>query len=145
MDDDELLDIASKLESASDNDAAHSQLSTGKPWLWLTGNRDALLRFAVAFIRAAAAPISDDDCRAEPTILEHRQINDAKTDYILGAAQRIDEFPENPDVIANRKRSAWQNDRGALLGCGIVGFIVLSILLSGIAFWWHVITGTPLR
>lgn len=145
MDDDELLDIASKLESASDNDAAHSRLSAGKPWLWLTGNRDALLRFAAAFIRAAAAPIPDDECRAEPTILEHRQINDAKTDYTLGAAQRIDEFPENPEVIAERKRGAWRNDRGALLGCGIVGFILFSILISAITFWWHVITGTPLR
>lgn len=145
MDDDELLDIASRLESATDNDAARSQLSAGKPWLWLTGNRAALLRFAAAFVRAAAAPIPDDDCRAEPTILKHRQINDAKTDYTLGAAQRIDEFPENPDVIADRKRSAWQNDRGALLGCGIVGFLLLSLLLSGIAFWWHLITGTSLR
>jgi len=145
MDDDELLDIASKLESVSDNDAAQSQLSTGKPWLWLTGNRDALFRFAAAFVRAAAAPIPDDECRAEPTILEHRQINNNKTDYTLGAAQRIDEFPENPDVIAERKRNAWRNDRGALLGCGVVGFILLSILISAIAYWWHVITGTPLR
>jgi cytochrome c oxidase assembly factor CtaG len=32
-----------------------------------------------------------------------------------------------------------------LLGCGVVGFMLLSILISAIAFWWHVITGTPLR
>jgi hypothetical protein len=145
MDDDELLDIASRLESASDDDAAHSQLSAGKPWLWLTGNRDALLRFAAAFLRAAAAPIPDDECRAEPSILEHRQITDAKTDYTLGAAQRIDDFPENPEVIAARKRRAWDNDGCALIGCGVVGFVILSLLLSGIAFWWHVYTGTPLR
>jgi len=52
MNDDELLEIASKLEAASSSDAAQSQLSVGKPWLWLTGNRDALLQFAAAFVRA---------------------------------------------------------------------------------------------
>ncbi len=67
MDDDELLKLASKLESASDLDAAESQLSTDRPWLWLTGNRDALIRLAAAFLRAAAAPIPDDESRADFT------------------------------------------------------------------------------
>ena len=102
------------------------------------------LRFAAAFVRAAAAPIPENECRAEPSLLEHRQINSTKTDYVFGAAQQIDEFPENPDIIADRKRRDWRNDRGALIGCGVVGFIILSLLLSGIAFWWHLFTGIPL-
>ena len=145
MDDDELLELASKLEASADIDAAQSHLTVGKPWLWLTGNRDSLLRFAAAFLRAAAAPIPDDECRAEPTMLEHRQINDAKIDYTLGAVQRIDAFPENPDAIANRKRSAWRNDGVVVIGCALVGFVILSLLLSGLAFWWQIFTGTSIR
>lgn len=145
MDDDELLDIASKLSSASDASKAQSQLSPGKPWLWLTGNRDALLQFAAAFVRAAASTIPKDGCRADPQIIDHRQISDGKTDYILGAAQRIDEFPESADIFADKKRREWHKDRLGLLGCALVGFVILFLLLSGIAFWWHIITIASLR
>lgn len=143
--DDELLDIASKLESGFDSDAACSQLSGEKPWLCLTGNRDALLKIATALLRAAAAPIPDDESRSKPTFIEHRQINVTNTDYVLVVADRIDSFPENPAKIARRKHRAWANDRIGLIGCGLVGFVVLSLLLSGIVFWWFIFSGTPLR
>jgi hypothetical protein len=145
MDDEEILDIASNLESASDAATAQSQLFAGKPGLWLHGNRDALIRMAAAFLRAAASPIPDNECCGEPSILQHRQICNAKSDYGLTGVQRINEFPENPDVIAARRRRAWHNDRFFFLGCAVVGFAILFLLVSGIMFWWHLFTAAPIR
>jgi len=64
---------------------------------------------------------------------------------VLGAAERIDSFPENPGIIAERRRRAWRNDRFGLFGCAFVAFVIVSLLVSGVTFWWHLITGTPLR
>ncbi len=145
MEDEELLAMASKLESSFDFDAAQSQLSLGKPWMWLTGNRDSLLLLATSFIRAAAAAIPENECRAAPVYPEHQQICIAKTDQILHAIQRIDCLPENAQVVARKKREAWCNDAVELLTCGLLGFTLLMLSISGVAFWWHIITGRPLN
>jgi hypothetical protein len=85
MNNDQLRDLLSELESSTDFHAAESQISEGKPELFLTGNRDALLLFAAAFIRAATEPIPDGECRARPSLLEHHQVTDSQTDYVLRA------------------------------------------------------------
>ena len=141
MDDEQLKELASQLESCTNLDVAESKLSEGKPCMWLTGNRDALLHIASQLIRAAAEPILDDECRAELVQLLQNQITESATDHVLGMVQRIDTFPENPNVIAQRKRSALRNDRGCLIGCAVVGFIVLSVIGAGILYWWEILTG----
>ncbi len=144
MDDEDLLEIASKLEASFDYDNAQSRLLLAKPWMWLTGNRDSLLLFAVDFLRAAGTTIPENECRAAPVFLKHEQFCDLKTDQVHYAVQRIDQFPENNTVIAERRRRAWNNEAASLLACGFLGFTVIFLLISGIALWWHLITGTPL-
>src|SRR6056297_322091 len=105
MEDDEIREIASRLTSASEAEIAQSQLTGEKlPWLWLIGNRAALLQYAAAFLRAAASPIRDGDNRGEPATLDHLQMTDSETDYILGAVQRTEQLPEAPEAIAERKQ-----------------------------------------
>ncbi len=141
MDDSELREVATRLESSLDINQATSHLFATNPFLWLTGTREALLCFAVACIRAAIAKIPEDDCRAEPSALKHRQIADSKTDYVLGAVQRINALPEDPLTISERRRKQWRNDRAWLVGCGVFAFVVLSLLVTGAMHWWEVITG----
>ena len=138
MDDNELLDIVSRLETACDYDAACSKLSGDGTELWLTGNRDGLLQFAAAFLEAAAAPIPDDETRSGPAFTEHEQIVEGETDYVLRGVQRIDSFPE----AANATKK--DRDGCALIACATIGFVILSLLLSGVVFCWHLITETPL-
>jgi len=140
MDDAELRIIADSLE-ASVGDDAESQLTQGKPFLWLTANRSGCIHFAISALRAATAPVPDGECRADPLLLEHKQINDAKSDYILGGIQRINEFPENQEAIAERKRKACRNDRVALLGCGFVGFVILFLVMIGVLALFGVFGG----
>ena len=138
MDDNKLLDIASELEAASDYDAACSKLSGDGTELWLTGSRDSLLRFAAAFLQAAAAPILDGETHSEPAFTEHEQIVESETDYFLRGVQRIDRSPEVSH--ATRKH----RDGCGLIACATFGFVVLSLLVSGVVLWWHLITETPL-
>ena len=74
-----LLEIARMLEDASDESQAISRLSGGKTTttlLWMTANRDALLNFAAGFLRAAASPVSDEECCGESVDFEHDQIEE---------------------------------------------------------------------
>ena len=131
MDDTEIQRIAELLEAISDENA-ESQLTTGQPFLWLTANRAGCIQVAVRALRAASTPIPTNDCRAEPVFLEHNQISESKEDYVIGAIQRIDKFPENKDLIDLRKRKALRNDGVALVGCGLVGFVLLFLVIAGI-------------
>lgn len=141
MSDDELEDIAAQLEKSANLDKAESHLTTGQPFLWLTGTRDALIYLAAACLRAAASSIPDEDTRSKPTSLQHRQIDETKKDYVLGAVQRIDEFPENPEVIAERKKKAWRTDQACLLGCAIIVLICFFTVASAVMLWWEIWTG----
>ncbi len=144
MNNDQLRDFLSKLESSTDYDAAESQLSEGEPELFLTGNRDALLLFAAAFLRAATAPIPNGECRAAPALLEHHQIIDSEADHILRAVQLIDQLPEDPEIIAIRKRNAWRADRFCLLGCATISFISIFVIMGSAMLWWDFFTGDRL-
>lgn len=145
MDDDELLDIAAKLEASTSIDDAKSQLSDGKPWLFLAANRDALLHVASVCLTAATAPVPDDTDRSLPHQLEHHQITDSDADHYLGSIQRLETFPPNPERIAERESVDRRRDTYALFGCATFVCIVIAILASSAMYWWHLLTGTPLR
>jgi hypothetical protein len=138
MDDNELLDIAARLEAACGYETACSKLSGEGTELWLTGSRDGLLRFATALLQAAAAPIPDGETHGESAFTEHRQIVECETDYFLRGVQRFDGFPD--PTKATRK----YRDGCALAACATFSFAILSLLLSGVILWWHLITETPL-
>ena len=141
MDDAELRQIADALDVAADEPAPKPQISQTNSLLWVTVNRTACLRFGAAFIRAATEPIIEGDCRAKPISIDHEQVCESETDSTIGAIQRIDKLPDSPDSRAWQKPGARRNDRVALLGCAVVGFVVMFLTVSGIAMWWGIFTG----
>ena len=128
MDDSELNRLADAFEACAKVADAKSGLHHDKSPLWVIANRTACIRFAAAFLRAATTPIIDDDCRGKPIPV------DVKTFSCI--IQRMETWPEPEQCREDRKRKAWRNDRIALIGCGLVTFILLFLIGPGVWFWW---------
>lgn len=146
MDDKELLDIAARLKLETSISNARSQLFDGKPWMFLLANRDALLHIASVCLTAATTSVSEETGRSLPCELEHRQTtNEAGGHRIIGSIQRLDMFPTNSEQLAEYVSPSRRQDRMALFGCAIICIGVFAVVASACMFWWHVITGEPIR
>ena len=134
MDDNQLIEIATSLEDETADAKTHIKRCKPQHLVCLTGNRAGFLRLAASCLRAAAAPIVEDDCRSRPVeILEpHKQIVDDESDCIICFLQRMETWPELNEFIEARKKRALKNDRWALLTCGVVGFVILFVIVAGI-------------
>ena len=132
MNDDELGRIADSLERSIDGEP-QSRLSQGKPWPWLSLNRDGCIAFAANLLRLAAKPPRDDGADVTQQLIGIDQINEGDDGLEIFLLRRTETVAREPiqDLESPRLR-----DRVTLLGCGIVGFLLASIFLSGIYFWW---------
>lgn len=135
MHDDELERIADSLEN-SINGAPQSRLSQGKPWHWLSLNRDGCKALAANLLRLAAKPPRDDGADVTQQLVGIDQINEDDDGLEIFLLRRIETVAREPiqDPVSPRFR-----DRVALLGCGAVAFMLVSIFFSGIYFWWQLI------
>lgn len=136
MDENRLIEIAASLEDLSAD--AKTRLQRCKPphCVALTANREGFLRLAVSCLRAAAAPIPENDCRSAPLELTeppHHQVADDDSDCIIAFLQRMETWPEPMELMEARDKRARQNDRWALVTCGVVGFVILLVLIAGFA------------
>ena len=135
MDDNQLIEIATSLEDDTAEAKTHIKRCKPQHLVGLTANRAGFLRLAASCLRAAAAPVLEDDCRSTPVeLLEppHQQIVDDDSDCIIGFLQRMETWPEPNEFIEARKKRALRNDRWTLLTCGVVGFVILSVIVAGI-------------
>jgi len=134
MEADKLIDIATTLETEAIE--SKSQIKCRKPQhcAVLTANRSGFLRLAASCLRAAAEPIMEADCRSKPVeiISPHDQVVDADSDVVICLLQRMETWPELNEYIEARKKRALKNDRPAILACGILGFALLFVIVTGI-------------
>ena len=135
MDDNQLIEIAASLEDETADAKTHIKRCKPQHLVGLTANRDGFLRLAASCLRAAAAPIVEDDCRSKPVAISepHEQVVDDDSDCIICFLQRMETWPEPDECIETRKKRARKNDRVALLTCGVVGFVLLFVIVAGIS------------
>jgi len=132
MIDDELDRIADSLERSIDGEP-QSRLSRGKPWPWFSLNRDGCIALAANLLRLAAKPPADDGTDVTQQLSGIDQINDDDSDleiFLLRRTETVAREPIDDSPTAPRLR-----DRAALLGCGVVAFLLAAIFLSGLYYW----------
>ena len=117
----------------------------GKPdgFVILTANRHGLLSLARSFLIAALSPPAESNFAGRPTLIEESltQVSDSNDDLVLGWVEHAEVVLLSENIIAERKRRAWRNDRVALLGCSIVAFIFFFLTASGVLLWIGILTG----
>ena len=109
--------------------------------IWIA-NRAALLRLAAALLRLASKDPERDapaTLRETPPLLQ--MVTDSNDRTVTEIRHAI-EVPEPLRARHARTTKRWLWDRVGLVGCAIVGFIVLGLILSGCAFWFGIVTGT---
>lgn len=136
MTDDELAEIATRLEEATDSDVARSRMGRTNPgFLLLQANRDACIQIAAALLHAASTP-AETQHRGD-RLLDYCQIEEKKTDCALRIIQRVDFAPGSN--LVQRDTRPGIGDRVFLLGCAVVTFVLVFLLASGVLFWVRLI------
>lgn len=139
----ELARFAASLDERSEGFEPYFQLTLGEKgaFVW-TANRAALLRYAASFLRLAGRdPESDSlsDLSERPAV-EHFIIEQDKNAIV--EIRHTLAIPEPQTVEITHRRRLWLKDRIGLVGCAIVGFFLISLVLSGCAFWYMIMTGS---
>ena len=105
-----------------------------------TANRAGLLRLARTSLLAALEPMIADDCRSRPMHdPDLVQVREGKSDRFLGFIERMEAWPEPVELIQERRRKAYRQDRFALLGCGVVACVLLTVFMAGLIAIWKAI------
>lgn len=135
MNDDELERIADSLENSIAGEP-QSRLSRGKPWPWLSLNRDGCIALAANLLRLAAKPNRKDGADVTQGLDGIDQINEDEDGLEIFLLRRTETVGREPVQESDSPRL---RDRVVLLGCGIIAFFFSSVFLSGIYFWWTLI------
>jgi hypothetical protein len=147
MDDDKLRMILAELNDQLTGGEARSQITIAKPacYVCLTANKHGLVSFARTFLTAALLPESDHDSASNLSTTQldqsHVQIARSDEELALGWIEHAHEVPMSEENIAAVRRQAWRNDRFFLLGCGLIGFVMMFLMTTGIATWIAIING----
>jgi len=144
MDDALLRRIIAEIDEFSRDGEARSHIWMGKPanLVFITANRDGLISLARALLMAALSPTSGVGGSRPVTIEDtHLQILNSKEDVAIGYIENAEVVPIPEETVAERKRQARKNNRFALLGCALVGFILSSLIVSGLSLWIGIVTG----
>ena len=138
----EFMQLAASLDEQADGVDAYSQLTMvdvhKRVWI---ANRAALLRYAASCIRLASRDPNRDSAANlyERPPVEHFVVGqDAPTIVEIRHALAV---PEPHAVKLARRRTLRLKDRLGLLGCAIIGFFLIGLVLSGCAFWFMVLSG----
>jgi hypothetical protein len=147
MDDDKLRMILAELNDQLTGGEARSQITIAKPacYVCLTANKHGLVSFARTFLTAALLPESDYDSASNLSTTQldqsHVQIARSDEELALGWIEHAHEVPMSEENIAAVRRQAWRNDRFVLLGCGLIGFVMMFLMTTGIVTWIAIING----
>ena len=145
MDDESLRRIIAELDDCPDDTEPRSRIVAGKPdpFLFLAANKSGLISLSRTCLIAALSPQQSSQANVNVTRVPetHVQIWESRGDFLLGWIERSETIPIPKEVEAERRQMSWQKDRLTLLGCAIIGFIVLFLLISGVLFWGAVLTG----
>ena len=146
MNNEAIRKLVEDIETLHFDGEPRSQISSGKPdhYIFITANQCGLVRLARSFLIAALSP-PDKEAFTHPPIVDEpdSQILNSPSDLAIGWIHHAEVVPIPDDVILNRKRDAWTNDRFALYGCGFIAFVLLFLLMSGVCFWTSIIAGNP--
>lgn len=144
IDTSELLEFADSLDKATDGCDTVSQLAfaeDGRHGFRLIANRSALLRLSALMLRLACKNPQEATQQSLVEPVTHEQIMIGATDSMIADIRHTATFPD-PIVVQHREeRRWWMRDRLFLIGCGIVGFVLMGLLLSGLAFWSMIFSG----
>lgn len=111
-------------------------------YLYVTANQAGLIQLARTCLVAAISPIELENGARPITVDEPLdQALDGPDDAFIGWIHRTDVVPISDEIQARRRAKAWRSDRLALLGCGLVGSLLMFLLVSGVLLWGAIITG----
>lgn len=142
MDDDSLRRIIAEIDELPRDGEPRSHAWIEKPtnYVGLMANKAGLVSLARAFLLAAVSP--DAGPRLTSIDEPHLQVMKSKDDVAIGWIQQADVVPIPQEDIEARQREAWRNDRFFLLGCSLIGFVVLFLVISGLGLWIGIISGS---
>lgn len=137
--------VLEELERLPIEEPPRSQIETGSPadYLFITANRSGLLSWSRAFLRAALQAPAEHKVDRSPERLDfdHDQVIADKRGFALGFIEHASVVPLSPEVLTRRRRAAWRNDRYLLVGCALIGFFVMFLIVSGVMLWFGLIFG----
>ncbi len=144
MDDSEIREIAERLMDAGSS-SAQTHLHRDGHALFLTANREGLLRLAGSLVRASVEPIVTEDGHSKIIGMDDliSQSKDDETDCFLVAVLRRETVPETDEGIRKRRGRMSMRDCLALLGCASVAFFFLFFFAVGLVVSYSTLTGKP--
>ena len=143
---DEIRQIADQLAASHEDKPPRLQASELNPpdTIRLSGNRSGLIALARALLLAAASPASTFEEREVVQVEEEDiWVLDRPNDVAIGYIEHRDVVPPSPEELKRARDAAWRNDRGCLLGCAAIGFVLLFLMVSGIILWVGIFLGNP--
>lgn len=142
----EIRQIADQLAASHEDKPPRLQASEFNPpdLIGLSGNRSGLIALARALLLAAAGPVSASDHR-ELVQMEEEDVwvLDRPNDVAITYIEHRDVVPPSPEELERESDAAWRNDRGWLLGCAVIGFMLLFLMVSGVILWVGIFLGNP--
>lgn len=146
MDAQHLQQALQLLESAGHPSEARTQFSRADktPHVMLVANQAGLVSLAVTLLRAALSPASEGtESSLSPFDHELDQIQLSQHDLLLGWVEHSNLVPIPEEIFAQRRRQSLVRDRVALIGCSLVGFILMMLLITGLFTWIGMVLGNP--
>jgi hypothetical protein len=130
MNDNQLPEIIDELQAeASKGDPRVSIDCTG-PCLFITANRAGYLKLATTFMEAALTPLNPPESPNYPQIRELTGIAyPIYSKLFLAGLHHQEEWPDESQEIAKRKKHAKKSDRIALFTCAIIVFLAIMVCI----------------
>ncbi len=141
MDDETIREILTRFDdSIADNAKSNFRKEHPRNWVFAIGNKAGLLCLAKTFLRASIEPIREGVSESKPVVVDqpHLQVVQNKNDFQVGFVQRTEDWPATDDIWVRRKQNARAIDRVFLLGCGVIAFIFIFLLIGGVTYWWSI-------
>ena len=129
MSEERISQLADELESLAAGEKAQLRSAEHSPpgWIFVSGNRAALLRLAACCLRASLGTIGPDHS-ARPVQLDDaidQGIMPEKHDRRIGFIERVESFPDYEAVLQDRRRRSKAVDRWILVGCALFIFFFI--------------------
>ena len=123
---------------------SHMEIAKPEAYFCVTANQSGHVLLARTFLEAALAPANDEQNQVVTCVHDRlTQFFDIKGDLLLGLVLRSEEIPVPDEAIAQRKRAARKQDRPILAGMIVAGFLMLTLVISGLIFWITIFLGGP--
>ena len=145
MDQGALKKLLDDLDRLAVEGEPRSQITIGFPpsSLFVTANQSGLMSLARTFLLAALTRSSSSDRHSRLTQIpeSHVQVVESDSDSAIVWIEHSERVPIPKEVIAPFRKEARANGRLLTLGCGIVAVVILTLIVSGMIFWFAIFTG----